>query len=301
MSRSHIPLIAAAGLVVLLSACVSEKAVQIPGSGKTGSEEMITEKVVEEVQLISKELSYYPDGVLAEYRLYTYADEGTLKLSEELFNSDDELLERLVYKYEDENYRSAHTYEGLGELLKTYDGNGELLNYHVYGYDGRGFLTEDALYDRNDELQTRQEYEYDGKGRKTGWMVYNGENALLSRTSYMYENGRNTRIENYSPDKSLLDYFVLEYDSEDRLAESTWYSGDERIEQIRRFIYEKGALTEEIILRGNGSVKRKRLFTNDSYGNPVEVAVLDGGDTVLELLAYEYVNRTRVSYREVKK
>lgn len=301
MRKILFPLLLLAGFILIFSGCVSEDV--LPGAVEevaTEEADLQTRRVVEEVQLVSRELSYYPDGVLASYRVYTYADEGTQKLEEALYNSDDELLERLVYKYEDGNYRSKQTYEGLGELLQTYDGNGELQNYHTFEYNDAGLLTEDVLYNQYDEPQTRQEYEYDLRGNRTKWSVFNGEGALLSSSEYLYKDSLNTRIENYSPDGSLLDYFELEYDSSSRLIRRTWYSGEDEVMQVQRYIYEDGVLAEERVLRGNGSLKRRVVYTSNRAGYPVEAVYLDGGDNIQEQTAYEYVTRTRVSYQKVK-
>ena len=304
MRKITFPLILLAGFIMIFSGCVSED-VPPAAAGKTGESEagepeIRTKRVVEEVQLVSRELSYYPDGVLASYRVYTYADEGIQKLEEALYNSDDELLERLVYKYEDGNYRSKQTYEGLGELLQTYDGNGELQNYHTFKYNDAGLLTEDVLYNLYDEPQTRQVYGYDALGNKTEWKVFNGDGALLSTTEYLYEDGLNTRIENYSPDGTLLDYFQLEYDSSSRLIRRTWYSGEDEVMQVHRYVYENGVLAEERVLRTNGSLKRRIVYTSNRAGYPVEAVYLDGGDNIQEQMAYEYVTRTRITYQKVK-
>jgi hypothetical protein len=301
MRKILFPLLLLAGFILIFSGCVSEDVLPAAAEEVAAEEaDMQTRRVVEEVQLVSRELSYYPDGVLASYRVYTYADEGTQKLQEALYNSDDELLERLVYKYEDGNYRSKQTYEGLGELLQTYDGNGELQNYHTFEYNDAGLLTEDVLYNQYDEPQTRQEYEYDPRGNRTKWSVFNGEGALLSRSEYLYEDGLNTRIENYNPDGSLLDYFKLEYDSSSRLIRRTWYSAEDEVMQVHCYIYEDGVLSEERVLRGNGSLKRRVVYTSNRAGYPVEAVYLDGGDNIQEQTAYEYVTRTRVTYQKVK-
>lgn len=299
MRKMVFPLLLLAGSLLIFSGCVSRTG--SPADGGAGDESRIsTVREVEEVQLVSRELSYYPDGVLASYRIYTYAEEGTEKLEEALYNSDDEMIERLIFKYEDGNQRSKQTYEGFGELLQTYDGNGELLNYHAFKYDDDGQMTEDALYNGKDELQTRQEFEYDRRGNKVKWSVFSGDGALLSYTTYEYEEGLNTLIENHGPDGDVPDYFQLEYDQAGRLVKRTWYTGDDQVEQVHVYVYEGDSLAEERILRGNGSVKRRILYTNNSYGYPVEVVYMDGGNKVREIKGYEYVTRTRITYRQVK-
>ena len=247
-------------------------------------------KVVEEVQLIKKRLSYYSDGVLDDYREYIYAEEGTNLLEEGLYSSEDKLEEKKVYTYQDD----------LRAKMEIFNEKGDLRSVHEYTYDAKGNMVEDVLYDGEEKLQTRQQYEYNSQGQKTKWSVYGGSGALLSYSEYSYERGLNTRIENFSPGGDLLDYFVIEYNDEDLPVKNTWYSADDDVEEIREFDYAGGALSEEILRRGNGSVKRKILYTNNDKGNPVEAVHKDGGEKVLETVVYEYSTREFEKYVTVE-
>ncbi len=278
-----------------LGSCASEQARRVVEPAPElepvveAEKEAPTKKVVEEVQLIAKELSYYWDGVLASYRVYKYADEGTQRLEEVLYNSDDEVQERIVYKYEEGNRRG----------MQTFDESGKLQSYHTYRYDSRNLLVEDSFFDAEDELQTRQEYKYDEGGRKTRWEVYNGDLVLLSNTLYTYEDGLNTLIENYSPSGEVLDFFTIEYNSMGDPIKRTWYSDEDQVKESKGYTYEDGVLTEETIFRGNGSVLREIRYSNNSSGSPVEKLILDGGGDIQEQITFEYINRTRVKYVRV--
>lgn len=298
MKKTYIGLLLSAVVLFSMMGCASapvqsvEEAVsRAPAPAAEEQKEVTkTKKIVEEVQIVSKELAYYWDGVLASYRVYKYAEEGVQRLEEILYNSDDEVQEQIVYKYEGGNCRTMQTFNDAGKLQ----------SYHTYRYNSKNQVVEDAYFNARDELQTRQEYEYDADGKKIRWNVYNGDNALLSYTLYLYEGKLNTRVENYSTSDQLLDYFVNEYSPEGNLSRSIWYSENDKVEETREYTYEKAFLVEEKILRGNGSVRRRVQFTNNDSGNPVEKVFLDGGGNIQERVTYEYITRTSIRYETVK-
>ncbi len=240
-------------------------------------------EVTETIQLIEKKSFYYPDGVLDRYRIFAYPEGKPTLLKEEMFNSEDELQERITYEYE----------EGLCSSKNTFDAEGNPVSIHRYAYNGEGKLIEDKLYDGDEEAQSISKYEYDDNGRKTKWSIHDGGGALLAYTVYRYEDGLNTKIENFSPGGDLDDYFILEYGNEGRKVKETWYTGSGDIEEYRVYRYEDGAVVEETVHRKNDSVKRKILFSNNDKGNPEKAVYMDGGDNVREQVAFEYIERTR--------
>jgi hypothetical protein len=284
-----------AGVLILFwSGCASgpvtpEKAPE-PKTEKIETAEPEMKKVTEDVQLVAKRSSYYSDGVLASYSVYTYADEGTEKREEVMYNSGDEVEERIKYTYEKGNLIES----------RVYNGDGELQYLHQYAYNDSGLLSEDKLLDPKGELQTRQTFDYNRNGNKTKWSVYNGAGALHSYSIYEYKNGLNYRIENYSAAGDLMDYFVIEYNADENPVKRTWYSGSDELEETRAFEYENGALEKETVFRANGSVKRYIEYLNNSYDNPVEVVFMDGSEDIQEQVTYEYINRTRVYYQAVE-
>jgi YD repeat-containing protein len=296
MKRAYCGLLSALVLFVFLSTCASgpvpvQKKAEAPATQAAAEEEGTKrKKVVEEVQVVSKELTYYWDGVLASYRVYKYAEEGVQRLEELFYNSDDEIQERIVFKYENGNCRSMQTFNQAGDLQ----------SYHTYLYDERNRRVEDAFFNARDELQTRQTYEYDAEGRKSRWNVYNSDNALLSYTLYLYEGDLNTRVENYSPSDRLLDYFANEFSPEGRLLRSTWCTGEGEVEETTEYRYENSFLTEETHFRKNGSVLRRVQYTNNEFGNPLEKIFLDGGGDIQERVTLEYITRTSIRYESVK-
>jgi len=294
MRKSLILFLLAGALILVWSGCAGqpeavdkEQAPAVKEEAKdTEPAEPEMKKVVEEVQLVSKRSSYYSDGVLASYRVYTYAEEGTEQREEVMYNSDDEVEERITYSYED------------GKLIEkqNYNGKGDLQRIHQYAYDENGFLLEDKLVNPKGETQTLQEFEYNSEGKKIKWSVSNGEGALLSYSIYEYEDGLNTKIENFSASGNLLDYFILEYNTGRNPIKRTWYDSDDQIVESRVYEYEEGALKKETLFRANGSVKRHIIYSNNSSGNPVEFVYMDAGENIQEQVTYEYINRTKVSY-----
>ena len=297
MKKQFNRLLLSAGVLFYFAGCASAPLPPVeepvPAAPVAAEKEEVpqTKKIVEEVQIVSKELAYYWDGVLASYRVYKYADEGIQKLEEVLHDSDDEVQERIVYKYEDGNCRTS----------QTFNESGDLLNYHTYRYNSNRQVVEDAFFNSKEELQTREEYEYDEEGRKIRWEVFNGDNALLSYSLYIYEGDLNTRIENYSPSGKSMDYFVLEYTPEGSLAKEVWYTEEEDVKETKVFTYENNLLTEQTFLRGNGSVRRRVKHAYNDAGYPVEQVFLDGGGDIQERITYEYITRTRIRYEQVNR
>ncbi|MCF7915570.1 MAG: hypothetical protein K9L66_10425 [Spirochaetaceae bacterium] len=302
MRKSLICALLAGALVLLWTGCASQpdtsekvsetKQEAMPAEAEETAEatEPEMEKVVEEVQLVTKRTTYYSDGVLASYRVYSYADEGTEKREEILYNSDDEAEERIVYTYEDGNLTES----------RHYNGNNELRRIHQFSYNDEGLLSEDLLLNAKEEQQTRQAYEYNSAGHKRKWLVYNSNDTLMSYSLYEYQDGLNTRIENYSAGNDLLDYFVIEYTPAGKPEKRVWYNSSDQREQSRVYEYENKALVNETILRANGSVKRKIVYVNNSFGNPVEVVYMDAGGDIQEQVTYDYITRSKVSYKVVE-
>jgi uncharacterized protein YcfL len=296
MRKSLIFVLLAGALVLLWTGCASqpETSEKAPGTKTEAKSAEATEpemeKVVEDVQLVSKRTSYYSDGVLASYRVYSYADEGTEKREEILYNSDDEAEERIVYTYED------------GSLTESrhFNGNNELQRIHQFDYNDEGLLSEDLLLNAKEEQQTRQEFEYTTDGRKSKWLVYNGNDTLMSYSLYEYQDGLNTRIESYSAGNELLDYFVIDYTPGGKPEKRVWYNSSDQREQSRLYEYDNGTLVNETVLRANGSVKREIVYTNNSFGNPVEVVYMDAGENIQEQVTYEYITRSKVYYKVVE-
>lgn len=274
---------ALAVFAVIGCAGVPEEAEEAAEPVSAEEEKQEFKEVQETLQVVERKSFYYPDGVLDEYRVFTYKDSSTEVRKEELFSSSDELQEKIEYTYERGRCTEKTTYGEDGEQTRT----------HEYSYDEQGNLVEDTLYDSDDNLQSISRYEYNENGERTKWSIFDRNDTLLAYTEYTYEDGKNTRIENFSPSGDMEDYFVLEYDGDGRLEKKTWHDSSGKVEEYTAFEYEEGALVAEVVHRGNDSVKRKIQYNNNSHGNPESLVYMDGGDNVQERVAFEYTERTR--------
>ncbi len=265
---------------------VAEPAASVKQPEKTAAvEKKEPVKVVKTVFYPVKETSYYADGAVDEITVYTYDDKGVKLLKKEVFDSDNVLQEWEQYEYSGD----------LVSVRKSFDKNNELQNYHVYKYDGSGNLVLDVTYNAKDEVQSKSEFVWDN-GKKVKWNVYDGSGALLSITEYKYENGLNTKILSLNPAGKLEEYFVIEYNDKGLPVKNTHYSKDNKVLDSRTYEYKDGFLVLETVYRGNGSVKRKVVYSNDSNGNHVEIVYTDSADNVQERVVKEYKSREEVSF-----
>jgi len=244
-------------------------------------------KIVTTVFYTVKEESYFGDGTKDEYRIFSYNDDGTVLLKEELFSSDDQLQESIITEYSSSE----------SGVRKFYSSDGNLKNYEKIKIDSEGNIVKNEKYDNKDNLQSISMYEY-SNGLKTNWKVYGSSNNLLSTTNYIYSGKLLTRIESLSPGGEMEEYFVLKYNSDDLLLENTHFNSDGKIEDSKTFEYKDGFLVTEQQHRKNGSVSRKVMYKNDKNGNHVEIVYMDAGDNVQERLVRTYESREEISYEK---
>ncbi len=264
----------------------SKEPVTEPEPKEVSEPEKEPEKVVKTIYLLFKESSYFADGVLDEYTIFTYEEEGTNIISKNLYTDDDVLIE--TRKYINEN--------GLLVKEEVYDGSEKLQTYHTFTYDSSGNLSSEETFDNEDVLQLKSTYEYDNAGKRIKWSIYSGNDALFSYTEYTWKNGLNTRADTYTPSGELDVYFEYEYNNSGNLIKGTQYEADGDIIDFKTYSYENGHLTEEVIHRDNGSVKRKVQYLNDDRGNPAEIIFLNAAEKVQERLTREYIQREIIEY-----
>ena len=286
MKRIYLAALAAA---VLIAGCAT--APEVKESGEVKKAEPVAELKKEPVKVVTtvyypvRETSLYADGSVDEVTVYTYDEKGEKLLKKELFDSDTVLQEREEYEYTGD----------LPAVKKSFDKNGDLQNYHAYEYDGAGNVVSDITYNPKDEIQSKSEYSWDGN-KKIKWSVFDASGALFGTTEYIYEGGLNTKIINRNSAGEEEESFVTEYNSSGLPVKKTEFSADGKILGSRSFEYKDGILVLEKVLRSNGSVKRKIVYSNDEAGNPVEIIYTDSADNVQERIKKEYKSREVVSY-----
>lgn len=278
----------AAAAVLFLIGCATTTDIR---ESPVKESEVVTSERKEPVEVVTtvfdpvKETSLYADGTVDEVTLYTYDERGERLLKKELFDSANVLQEWEEYEYSG----------SLVSVKRRFDKSNELQGYHRFQYDTDGLLISDEIFNAKDELQSKSEYIWKN-GSKVKWNVYDGTGTLLSTTEYIYENGLNTRIQNLNPGGDVEEYFILKYNSDGLLEKTTHFNKDDKVLDARVYEYKGDFLVMEKVLRGNGSVKRKIVYSNDTDGNPVEIIFMDAGDNVQERIMKEYKSREVISY-----
>lgn len=248
-------------------------------------EKKVPVKVEKTVFYPVKETSYYADGEVDEVTLYTYDDKKAHLLKKEVFDNDGVLQGMETYEYS----------ENMVIRSNWYTKNKELQGYHKFYYNKANELITDEFYDAKDNLQSKSEYTW-VNGNKTAWKVYDGAGTLLSTTQYEYKSGLNIRINNLDPGGNNQDYFILDYDKDGHVMKETHFSNTDKVLDATVYNYKNGYLSEKDILRGNGSVKVKIVYSNDKDGNPTEITYMDSGNNVNERVEKEYDSRMETSY-----
>ncbi len=153
------------------------------------------------IALLIKETTLYGDGEVDVYSIYVYSKNSDQLIEKELYNSQDELIERVSFSYEN----------NLLTLKAVFNTAGEQKSYHLYTYNNMGLLESDTLYDKKEKIQTILKYEYYPTGERKKWSIYNGSEALLGYTIYNYKNEKLVRTDIFSPQGNLEQYSTVEY------------------------------------------------------------------------------------------
>ena len=282
-----IVLLIAAGCATTTEETVETAAVQNTGDtekepAKAAEEKAEPEFVTEIIQVPykTKEISFYSDGFVESYRVFTY-DDNMKVVREDLFDSFDAIIESLVY-------------DSLSESevkVSLYNERGELQSWKMNIYDAAGYLERVESYSPEDVLQTVSVYEYDGAGKKTAWRVADGDEVVLSETKYIYNGDMLNKIEIYNAGNSLVEYFEKVY-MDGLLVSEEHYESDGKILSSVEYVYEDKTLVQENHKRANGSVSRTVKYTNDSKGSPVKAEFYDGNGKLKDWSEYEYEYRS---------
>ncbi|WP_319562309.1 RHS repeat domain-containing protein [Marispirochaeta sp.] len=264
----------------LLFACAS--------TGK-GTEEPLTVEAPEELEatveivsvpVLQSESFYIGEDVLESEKTYNY--EGTRLTSIDMTNSFGEPVEEVRFEY-------GQTDQPVKRSV--YGPEGTLASVRVYTYDEQGNLVREELYNRNDQLQTISEYEYDQDGRRLRWTVKDGGGSLMAYTEYVYEDGNNTRINTFSADGLLRDYFIRTFSKDKLILEEKFNEKGGSAGKVE-YNYSGDRLVREDVFRSNGSLERSVDYEYDDKASVVKEIYLRADDTVEQLIVRTY------NYRE---
>lgn len=255
---------------------VSQKAASTPVE-KTA----VTE--IKKIPFVVKETSFYSDGYVESYRVFTLDDDDKT-IREDLFDSFDEIIESVVF----ENISATDVKRSI------FNARGELQSWSMIINNVDGSLKRTESYSALGILQTASEYLYDSDGNKTSWSVTDGDNNVLSETKYAYQSGKNTKIQIYDTSMTMKEYFELVYDG-DMLVKNSHFDETGKLKAAIEYLYVGGMLSEEKHLRANGSVLRTVKYENDDLGQPIKTRFFDGNGKLKDWneKEYEYIIEER--------
>lgn len=144
-------------------------------------------------------------------------------------------------------------------------------------YDKNGNRTSSVYYDENDNVRLKQVSQFNGAGKKIGYVNYNKYGSQDSNGKYQYDfNGR--MIAKHHDGTCEEQY---EYDNSGNVSQ-VYYPNTGR-----RDLYEydlNNLATKQLSIKGENSLfgslfggpnKKLTLFTNDKFGNIIEMKVYD--------------------------
>ena len=233
----------------------------IDSESQLDDKEKIEEALYREVSLLTKETSYYSDGMLDEYTVYYYKENSTEILREEVYSSMEEKIECYVYTYQNGNLVKKVSLSPGGNYRST----------RVYAYNDRNLLESESRYDENEQVQSISEYVYDADNNKVRWNLYDGEGALLAYNTYLYENSKNTGIDFFNPAGKLQKYTVIEYDNVFNKIRESFFLPNGKLENYITYEYEGGLLVSEKSYKSQGALTKRIEYEHDVNGNIIKI------------------------------
>lgn len=154
--------------------------------------------------LVRSGSSYLSNGVLDMVTDYIYED--NLLIEERRTYSDGSPAGSVTYRYDD----------GLLTESTRLDEAGRAEAGHAYRYDAAGRLIKDTFLDSRGNPIFSYVYTYDGLGNRLTFEIFSSDEIALSYSEYLHENGKNTRVDSYSPDGVFQEYLERRFDSNGR-------------------------------------------------------------------------------------
>lgn len=266
-------------VLLLITACAGAPEAVVVEEVETGAEESI-EPVLVKVPMIQRETVYIGQDILDSYSVYEYENQRLMKIN--VLDSFDEAIEFMVFEYAAGEKPEKRFVYGPDEKLRS---------LRVFSYDGDGNTIREEVYNRNEELQTVSVYQYDEAGKRIRWEVRDSGDSLMAYTEYLIEDGLTVRINTYSADGILRDYFLREFEG-DRLVKESKFDEDGNSAGSVEYVYSGGKVNEERHYRPNGSLERKISFDYDAEGSIVRETYRRADESVEQVVSRE------ITYRE---
>ena len=192
------------------------------------------------------------NGHVTSRSVYTYGQDKLNPERVEKYDIHNELIELIVNE----------KIEVRTERKSYLDKDNNIIRYYVITRNEAGKIEEQLLFNGSNKLIAIEEYEYDDAGRTTEWRIYNGNETLLSYNEYTYKNGRNTRVDSYSANGILSEYFINEYDKNGNLICESAYDKDDNLLAQHRSTFRNGLIYREEF---QGEDKKLQWYINYTY------------------------------------
>ena len=192
------------------------------------------------------------NGHVTSRSVYTYGQDKLNPERVETYDVQNELIELVVIeKIEVRTERKCYL-----------DKDNNIIRYYVITRNENGKIEEQLLFNGSNKLIAIEEYDYDDAGRTAEWRVYNGNETLLSYNVYTYKNGRNTRVDSYSANGILAEYFINEYDKNGNVICESAYDKDDNLLAQHRSTFRNGLIYREEF---QGEDKKLQWYINYTY------------------------------------
>jgi hypothetical protein len=237
--------------------------------------------ILEEIALVLNEYSYYPDGSVDTYSKFSYTQNSTRLVREEVYDANDRLIEYIEYEYSDDLLMDK----------KEYDGKGNLKLHRKFSYKD-GLVIANVLYSGSGMKKNESKYEYDSQGQRVKWSFYDETDTLLAYTSYLYDRGNNIRVEFYSPSGLLEKYSEVEYLEDSLKIKESFYTQNNKLEKYILYEYKDNILVLERYLTASDKQIRSVKYENDDKGSPVKMLHYDSKSNLKEIIERVYLYQT---------
>ncbi|MBR4683334.1 MAG: hypothetical protein IKO95_00730 [Spirochaetia bacterium] len=192
------------------------------------------------------------NGHMTSRSVYTYGQDKLNPERVETYDVHNELIELVVIE----------KIEVRTERKSYLDKDNNIIRYYVITRNENGKIEEQLLFNGSNKLIAIEEYDYDEAGRTAEWRIYNGSETLLSYNVYTYKNGRNTRVDSYSANGILAQYFINEYDKNGNLTCESAYDKDDNLLAQHRSTFRNGLIYREEF---QGEDKKLQWYINYTY------------------------------------
>ena len=243
------------------------------------------ESVKRTIALLIKKTTLYGDGEIDVYAIYNYSENSDQLMARELYSSQDELIERVSFSYEN----------NLLTRKAVFNAGGEQKSYRLYTYNNLGLLESDTLYDKNEKIQTISKYEYYTTGERKKWSIYNGSEALLGYSIYTYKNEKLIRTDIFSPQGNLELYSTVEYNQNLQKIEVKFLAPSGELEKYSQYNYENDLLILESYFNSENKLQRQVKYGYDNQGSIIRIEHIDGNGQLKETIEQEYLYKEQES------